>query len=137
MKRRTRIIQISGLRGILTVIFIASCLAAGFIAFPAIVAMKLWNFAAAYFALPEIGFVQGLMLWAIIAITGFILNQKHKYLVAYSPKNELSEDELKKLIERIQYQRTQMLNPMVLKSMKNIEKDNVSTKNSEEEKENV
>ena len=39
MKRNTRIIQISGIRGLLMVIFAVTCLAAGFIGFPAIVAM--------------------------------------------------------------------------------------------------
>ena len=38
-KNNMRIIQISGLRGILMVAFIATCLIAGFVAFPAIVAM--------------------------------------------------------------------------------------------------
>ena len=63
MKRKTRIIQISGIRGILTVIFVVTCLAAGFIAFPAIVAMRVWNFFAELAVIPSINVWQGLLLW--------------------------------------------------------------------------
>ena len=59
MKRKTRIIQIAGLRGLLIVIFVATCLAAGFIAFPAIVAMHVWNFFAELAAIPLINVWQG------------------------------------------------------------------------------
>ena len=52
MKKRARVIQVSGLRGILMMAFIGTCLAAGFIAFPAICAMKLWNYAANFAPLP-------------------------------------------------------------------------------------
>ena len=43
MKRNAKIIQISGLRGILMAIFIVTCLAAGFVVFPGFVAMNIWN----------------------------------------------------------------------------------------------
>ena len=83
MKKRTRIIQISGLRGILMMLFIVSCLAAGFIAFPAFVPMYAWNWSTQYFAIPAINIYQGLMLWAIVAISGFIINDRKKFLVAF------------------------------------------------------
>ena len=74
MKRNTRIIQISGIRGLLMVIFAVTCLAAGFIGFPAIVAMKAWNFAAQYLSITLISVCQGLLVLAIVAFSGFIIN---------------------------------------------------------------
>ena len=68
MRRNARIIQINGFRGLLTALFIITCLAAGFIAFPGFVAMNIWN----YFAgsnVPQINLYQEILLWAIIFLT--------------------------------------------------------------------
>ncbi len=141
MKRNTRIIQISGIRGLLMVIFVATCLAAGFIGFPAIVAMKAWNFAAQYVSIPLISEWQGLLLWTIVAISGFIINDRKKFLVAFKTPDRLSEKEMKTLLERmkIQSQTQQAINSMILKSgdVKPVEKVNKSEEKSEKEKENV
>ena len=139
MKRNTRIIQISGIRGLLLVIFTATCLAAGFIGFPAIVAMKAWNFAAQYVSIPLICEWQGLLLWAIIAISGFILNDRKKFLVAFKTPDRLSEKEMKTLLERmkIQSQTQQAINSMILKSAKPVEKEDKQEDKSENKKENV
>lgn len=131
MKRKTRIIQISGFRGILMAIFVITCLAAGFVAFPAISAMYLWNYAASHISIPEINFIQGLMLWAIVAISIYILNDRKKYLIAFSPKNQLSEDEMKKVLEQMKLNRAQMINSMILKSQENKSAD------EKKDKENV
>ncbi len=138
MKRKTRIIQISGLRGILMMLFIASCLAAGFIAFPAFVAMYLWNLAATYIAIPLINVWQGLMLWAIIAISGFIINDRKKFLVAFKAPDRLSDAEMQKVLERIKlHSQTQAINSMILKSAKPVEKEDKQEDKSENKKENV
>ena len=132
MRRNAHIIQISGFRGILMAIFVVSCLAAGFIAFPALVAMHAWNYAANYFSIPVISFLQGLMLWAIVAILGFIINDRKKYLVAFSPKTELSPEEVDKIMERVKLQRkAQLLNSMILKSdeMKKEDKEDKDKEN--------
>lgn len=136
MKRNAHIIQISGFRGILMAIFVVSCLAAGFILFPAFLAMYAWNFVAGHIAIPAIGLLQGLLLWAIVAITGFIINDRKKYLVAFSPKSQLSDDEVKEIMERVRLQsKAQMINSMVLKQMKTIQKE--EEKKESEDKENV
>ncbi len=138
MKRRTRIIQISGLRGILMMLFIASCLGAGFIAFPAFVAMHLWNWLAASVAIPAINIYQGLLLWAIIAISGFILNDRKKFLVAFNTPDKLTDEEMKKVLERIKvHSQTQAINSMILKSAKSVEKEEKQEDKSENKKENV
>ena len=148
MKKRARIIQISGLRGILMAIFIGCCLAAGFIGFPALCAMKLWNYSANFAPLPLINFYQGLMLWAIVAITGFIINDKKKFIVEFKAPQQLSEKEMQKLMERVKIQsQAQILNSMIMKSaelkslneIKNgIEKPEIKEeKDKSEKKENV
>lgn len=118
MKKRARVIQISGLRGILLVIFIGTCLCAGFVAFPSICAMHIWNYVANFISIPLINIYQGAMLWAIIAISGFIINDKEKLLVEFSASdNELNEKDMQKLMERVKLQsQAQALNSMILKS---------------------
>ena len=133
MRRNAHVIQISGFRGILMAIFVVSCLAAGFVGFPAYVAMHAWNYTANFIAIPSIGYLQGLLLWAIIAITVFIINDRKKFLVAFSPKSQLSDKEMKKIMERIKLQSdAQMINSMILKDIKSTQK-----KEESKEKENI
>ncbi len=139
MRRRTRIIQISGLRGILMMLFMASCLAAGFILFPAAVAMHLWNWAASFAPIPLINIYQGLMLWAIVAISGFIINDKKKFLVAFKTPDRLTDEEMKKVLERVKIhsQTRQALNSMILNSAKSLEEKDKAEDTKENKKENV
>lgn len=148
MKKRARVIQVSGLRGILMMLFIGVCLATGFVAFPAICAMKLWNYASNFAPLPLINFYQGLMLWAITAITGFLINDKKKFVVELKAPQQLSEKDMQKLMERVKVQsQAQVLNSMIMKSaeikpldeIKPTEKVENTEKKEEEksEKENV
>ena len=140
MRKNTKIIQISGLRGIFMLIFVATCLAAGFIAFPAIMAMYAWNYAGNFVAIPVINIYQGLMLWAIIAISGFIINDRKKFLVAFKAPGQLSDEEMKKLLDRVKVQtQAQTLNSMVLKAgdVKPVEKKEKTEEISENKKENV
>lgn len=136
MKRNTRIIQISGFKGFLIIVIFASCLVAGFGLFPSYVAMYAWNFAASKLSiLPQIGLFQGFLLWAMVAISLYISNERQKYLWSFTPKRRLTEDEVRKLLNRIRLQRTQMMNnQMILKSdnIKPLEKHDNS-----DEKENI
>lgn len=133
MKRNMRVIQISGLRGLFMAVFVVVCLAAGFVAFPSIVAMKLWNCAAEYLSLPVISVWQGLMLWAIVAISGFIINDKQKYLTAFNTKGRLSEKDIQKILERAKMQaQARALDNMYLKS-----ENFKPVEDKEKEKENV
>lgn len=137
-KRKTRIIQISGIRGILTAIFVAACLAAGFIGFPGIVAMHLWNYAASFtYSMPVLNIYQGILLWAIVGISGFIINDRKKFIVSMKAPEELSDEEMKKLMERVKIQsQAQMLNSMILKSneIKTLEKEKQSSEIKDEQK---
>lgn len=101
MKKNLRVIQINGIRGLFLTFFIISCLIAGFIAFPALLTMNLWNYLASKTgSFPLINFYQGTLLWAIIAISTFVFSKK-KFIVSFSSKQELQEDELKDVVSKI------------------------------------
>lgn len=101
MKRNLRVVQISGLRGLLVTLFIMSCLIAGFVAFPSFLTMNIWNyFADKAGSFPLINFYQGVLLWAIIAFSAFMFN-KRKFIVSFNASHELSENEVRKVVSRI------------------------------------
>lgn len=116
MKKKTgrnmRIIQINGIRGLLITLFIASCLIAGFIAFPSFLAMNIWNFfSESTSAFPAITFVQGLLLWSIIAFSFYIFN-KRKFIVSFNSQPELTEPEINEMMAKI---KTQVIKKQILK----------------------
>lgn len=101
MKKNLRVVQINGIRGLFLTLFIISCLIAGFIAFPALITMNLWNYLASKTgSFPLINFYQGTLLWAIIAISAFAFSKK-KFIVSFSSKQELNDDELKDVVSKI------------------------------------
>lgn len=117
MRKGTKIIEIAGLRGILTALFIGVCLAAGFIMFPAKVAMHLWNsYIAETFTIPAINIWQGLLLWAGIALSCHIAN-RGRFLVSFHEPAQLNEEEMRILMERVRLQaKARKLNSMIMKS---------------------
>ena len=139
MKRNTRIIQISGFKGLALIAICVSCLFAGFVIFPAYVSMYGWNFVASKFGIiPQINIFQGLLLWAGIAISLYLSNEKQKSLFTISSKKQLTEDEVRKLINRIRLQKMNMINDqMVIKSADIKPVENKVKHDESEEKENV
>lgn len=72
-----KIIQIDGFRGIVSAVFIGACLFAGFVIFPGLTAMTLWNkYLVSAYLFPSLNLVQGILLWAIIVILYSILSKK-------------------------------------------------------------
>ena len=134
MRRNAKIIQINGFRGLLTALFIITCLGAGFIAFPGFVAMSIWN----YFAgsnVPQINLYQGILLWAIIFLTYFIAT-KQRVAVSFATPKELNEEELKTLMERVKMQsQARMINKMILKNLEENEKISQNASDNEINKE--
>lgn len=116
-KNNTKIIQIAGFRGLFMALFIGICLAAGFVVFPAKVAVFAWNYIALnYLSIPSINLFQGVLLWAIIVMICYMANNNQMVISFVQPK-QLSEDEMKRLMERIKIQaQARQLNTMVLKS---------------------
>lgn len=101
MKKNLRIIQINGFRGLLLAIFIISCLAAGFIVFPAFMTMHIWNYLSLKTgSIPAINLLQGILLWAIITLSIYMFN-KRKFIVSFKSHQELSDDEVKDMVSKI------------------------------------
>ena len=124
MKRNAKIIQISGIKGLITALFVVTCLAAGFVAFPGFVAMNIWNHFAGS-SVPEINLYQGILLWAIVALVYFIAN-KQSFSVSFESPKELNEEEMNVLMERIRMQsQAKMLNQMMIKNLQEIQKEDV------------
>ena len=95
MKKNVNVIQIKGVRGLLFAGFVVSCLAAGFVVFPGWVGMNAWNLVAQYYSnIPNIGLIQGILLWAIVA-TAYFIFRKEKVVVCMKTPQGLSEEELK------------------------------------------
>lgn len=137
MKKNAKIIQISGIRGLLFVVFVVTCLIMGFVAFPGLVAMCLWNMASSSIAvIPEINIFQGMLLWSIIAITIY-MSGGGKTAVAFKKPSQLDDNEIRDLMSKIRTQsQVKKINSMLLKSdeIKEIEKvDSRELKNSEHE----
>lgn len=104
MKKNLKVVQINGFRGIFLTLFIVSCLIAGFIAFPAFLAMTTWNYLAFKTgSFPQINFIQGLLLWGIVAFGAFVFN-KRRFIVSFNSQQELTDDEVKEVISRIKSQ---------------------------------
>ena len=65
-----KIIQIDGIKGLITAAFMGVCLFAGFVLFPGQVAMTLWNkYLVSSFMFPTLDLLQGVLLWGIVAIS--------------------------------------------------------------------
>ena len=108
----------------ITALFVVTCLAAGFVAFPGFVAMNIWNHFAAS-SVPEINLYQGILLWAIVALVYFIAN-KQSFSVSFESPKELNEEEMNVLMERIRMQsQAKMLNQMMIKNLQEIQKEDV------------
>ena len=116
-KKGPKVIQIAGFRGILLACFVAICLFVGFVIFPGKVAQALWNYVGStYVMLPSISLWQGVLLWAMVALSISALNGG-KFAISFEQPAELSEEEMRFLMKRIEMQRqAQKLNAMILKS---------------------
>lgn len=128
MKRKTRVIQIDGFKGLIIALFSVVCLAAGFVGFPGFVAMTVWNY---FPALPSINLFQGVLLWIIVAISIYLVNGR-KLFISFASPQELSEAEMNKLMERVRLQsQVKMLNAMM---MKTIEENKDLNQNTQQDK---
>ena len=104
MKKNINVIQIKGIKGLMFAIFVVVCLAAGFIAFPSIVAMKLWNMASGYIeSIPAISIYQGVLLWGII-VASYYTFRKERLIVCMKGSDGLDEEELKAVFSDIKQQ---------------------------------
>ena len=129
MKKNINVIQIKGLRGLIIAGFVVTCLFAGFVIFPGLVAMKLWNFITTYsMQLPQIGLFQGVLLWGIIAGVYFTF-KKDKYIVCMKTPEGLNEEELKAVFEDV---KKQAQNDKILQAMLKARETELKIKKPEE-----
>lgn len=110
MNKNFKVITINGIRGVLAAIFIVLGLIAGFIISPGWVCMHLWNHIfedSNTVALMNI--YQGIMLWAIIALSLYALNNK-KALIGFGSYQGLSPEQIKDLMTRAKQSEAKMMN---------------------------
>lgn len=114
MKKNFRVIQINGFRGLCVALAIVTCLIAGFVVFPGLLAMMAWNFVSAKTALvPTVGILQGTLLWGIMVVS-YMIVKKRSILVSFKTPTELSDEELDEVMERIKMETTaQMMNDII------------------------
>ena len=134
MNKNFKVITINGIRGVLAAIFIVLGLIAGFIISPGWVCMHLWNHIfedSNTVALMNI--YQGIMLWAIIALSLYALNNK-KALIGFGSYQGLSPEQIKDLMTRAKQSEAKMINDIeaINKEIKmELEKKIISEKEQE------
>lgn len=104
MKKNLNVIQIKGVKGLIMLVMVGCCLAAGFIVFPGWVAMNIWNVLASLVNnAPSIGIIQGVLLWGIIVASYFTF-RKERVVVCMKTPQGLNEEELKAVFADIKKQ---------------------------------
>ena len=133
MRRNAKIIQIAGFRGILTAIFVVTCLVAGFVAFPGFVAMTIWNKCVT--VLPHINLLQGILLWAMVALVCYIANNQ-RFAISFESPKELTDEEMDALMQRVRLQsQAKILNQIITKNIEELKKE--EEMNSEDSEQDI
>lgn len=112
MNKNYKVIKINGFRGVLTAIFILGCAVTGFIIFPGWICMNLWNaFVTQTFVFPVMSLLHGSILWVIIALSIYALNNSRS-LVGFSSHPTLSEEQIKDIMDRVKKNTKTHTNPL-------------------------
>lgn len=120
MKKNFKVITINGVRGIFAAIFVVLGLIAGFIISPGWVCMQIWNkIAEQTFTMSTMNLFQGIMLWAIIALSLYALNNK-RTLIGFGSYPTLSPDQIKDIMNRA---KANELKNTLKKEIENINKE--------------
>lgn len=99
-----KVIQINGIRGILTALFIGACLFAGFVIFPGYVAMSLWNkYLTVLAGYPVLNLFQGVLLWAMVFISYSILTKGGFSISFQNGPIALSDKELNRILQHARF----------------------------------
>lgn len=134
MKKNCNIIQIKGIKGLIIIGLIACCLFAGFIIFPGIVLMCIWNSLVKYATqIPNINIIQGTLLWGIIIVSYFIF-RKEKLVVCVKSPQGLSEEELKAVFADIKKQANE---DKIIQTMLKARETELKIKEDKEKSENI
>ena len=124
MKKNFKVITINGIRGTIVAIFIVMGLIAGFIISPGWVCMQLWNY-----AIEELNIVastmniyQGIMMWAIIALSLYALNNK-RALIGFGSYQGLSPEQIKDIMNRAKESEDKILKQLETMAKEKTEKE--------------
>ncbi|MBQ8886106.1 MAG: hypothetical protein IJY61_00200 [Candidatus Gastranaerophilales bacterium] len=120
MKKNFKVITINGVRGLFAAIFVVLGLIAGFIISPGWVCMQIWNKVFEdSLTLSSMNLFQGIMLWAIIALSLYALNNK-RTLIGFGSYPTLSPDQIKDIMNRA---KANELKNTLKKEIENINKE--------------
>ncbi len=112
MNKNFRVITINGIRGIFTVIFIIFGLISGFIISPGWVCMQIWNYIfhnSSTVVLMNI--YEGIILWAIIALTLYALNNK-RALIGFGSFQGLSPEQIQEIVSGAKFPEAKIIKDM-------------------------
>ena len=100
MNKNFRVITINGIRGMIVAVFIVMGLIAGFVISPGWLCMTLWNLYAENAGnIALMNLIQGIMLWAIIALSLYALNNK-RALIGFGSYSGLPPEQIKDIISK-------------------------------------
>lgn len=100
MNKNYRVITIHGVRGVIAVIFVVLGLISGFIVSPGWVCMKFWNkFISESGIVSSMNIYQGIILWAIIALSLYALNN-NKSIIGFGSYPGLTPDQIRNILNR-------------------------------------
>ena len=95
-----KVITINGVRGLIVAIFVVIGLIAGFVISPGWVCMKVWNYVFEYSTtVSQMHLLQGVMLWLIIALSLYALNNRRS-LIGFGSYQGLNPEQIKDIVER-------------------------------------
>lgn len=100
MNKNFKVITINGIRGIFAAIFIIMGLIAGFIISPGWLCMNIWNYIMEQTGrLITMNLFQGILLWSIIALSLYAINNR-KPLIGFGSYPALSPEQIKDIMKR-------------------------------------
>lgn len=123
MNKNYKVIKIYGFRGVLTAIFVIGCAITGFAVFPGWMFMHMWNLLSeTLIAMPKMELIHGVILWAIVALSIYGINN-NRSLIGFSSAPALNEEQIKDIMNKVK-------NNAV--SMKSVHND-INTKNIQQD----
>ncbi len=100
MNKNYKVITIHGVRGVLAIIFLALGLISGFVISPGWACMKLWNkFISDSGIVSTMNIYQGILLWTIIALSLYALNN-NKSIIGFGSYPGLSPEQIRNILNR-------------------------------------
>lgn len=136
MNKNFKVITINGIRGVLAAIFIVCGLIAGFVISPGWLCMKIWNYVFEYSsAVSMMNLFQGIMLWAIIALSLYALNNRRS-LIGFGSYTGLTPEQVKDIMERTRQNEEKFLKELREKQFSNEQPsdENINVETQEEAK---